>query len=70
MKQLILTEQQLKNMQEYYLLESYLGPIDESIDFNRLWKKYKQAILAGVAAATIMASINNLPIPSISIFST
>lgn len=62
MKSLVLTEQQLNNLKEYYLLESYIGPVNESIDLNRLWEKYKQAIIAGVAASAIFASINNLAV--------
>ena len=62
MKSLVLTEQQLNSLKEYYLLESYIGPVNESIDLNRLWKKYKQAIIAGVAASAIFASINDLTI--------
>lgn len=62
MKSLVLTEQQLNNLKEYYLLENYIGSVNESIDLNRLWQKYKQAIVAGVAITTILASINNLPI--------
>lgn len=62
MKSLVLTEQQLNNLKEYYLLESYIGSVNESIDLNKLWQKYKQAIVAGVAITTILTSINNLPI--------
>ena len=62
MKSLVLTEQQLNNLKEYYLLESYIGPVNESIDLNKLWQKYKQAIVAGVAASAIFASINNLAV--------
>ena len=35
MKSLVLTEQQLNNLKEYYLLESYIGPVNESIDLNK-----------------------------------
>ena len=65
MTKLILTEQQLKNIEDYYLLESYInefGEINESIDLNALWQKYKQAIVAGVASTVILASISNLNI--------
>lgn len=62
MKSLILTEQQFNNLKELYLLESYIGSVNESIDLNKLWLKYKQAIVAGVAASTIFASINGLTI--------
>lgn len=60
MVSLILTEQQLNTLKDYYLLESYIGVVNESVDLNKLWLKYKQAIIAGVAATAIFASINNL----------
>lgn len=60
MKQLVLTEQQFKNIKQYYILESYMGQIDESINFSLLWQKYKKAILAGITSTAIIASINNL----------
>ena len=60
MKSLILTEQQLDCLKEYYLLENYMGSINESINLNKLWEKYKQAIVAGVTATAIFTSIANL----------
>ena len=62
MKSLVLTEQQLNTIKDYYLLESYIGPINESINLNKLWEKYKQALVAGVTATAIFASIANLSI--------
>ena len=62
MKSLILTEQQLNNLKEYYLLEDYVGSINESTNLHKLWEKYKQAIVAGVTATAIFASIANLAV--------
>lgn len=59
---LVLTEQQYNNLKDYYLIESYIGPINESISLSMLWKKYKGAIMAGISAAAIIASINSLNI--------
>lgn len=62
MAQLVLTEQQFREIEQFYILESYMGQIDESIDFSMLWQKYKKALMAGIATTAIVASINNLNI--------
>ena len=59
---IILTEQQFNDIKDFYLIESYIGSINESIDWRMLWKKYKRLILAGVSAAAILSSINGLGI--------
>lgn len=59
---LILTEQQYNELKDYYLIESYIGPINESFSLSDLWKKYKYAMMAGISAAAIIASINALNI--------
>ena len=60
----LITEEQLQSIKEIYALNEFIGPINESIDLYAIWDKYKQAILAGVASAAIMASIANLNIDS------
>lgn len=62
MAKVVLTEEQLKNIQDFYILNDYIGVVNESIDFNKLWNKYKAAILMGITAAAIFASISKLPI--------
>lgn len=62
MAQLVLTEQQFREIEQFYILESYMGQIDESIDFSMLWQKYKKALMAGIATTAIVASINSLNI--------
>lgn len=58
----VLTEQQLNTIKEFYLMEEYIGPINESINLSMLWQKYKHALLVGVSAAAIIASVNALNI--------
>ena len=59
---LVLTEQQYNNLKEYYLVESYIGSINESFSLPMLWKKYKHLIMVGISTAAIIASINALNI--------
>lgn len=59
---IILTEQQFNDIKDYYLIENYIGSINESINLHMLWNKYKRLILTGVSAAAILASINGLGI--------
>lgn len=61
---IILTESQIRSIQEIYALNEFIGTINESIDLNAIWAKYKQAIVAGVTATAIMASIASLNIDS------
>jgi flagellum-specific peptidoglycan hydrolase FlgJ len=59
---LVLTEQQYNKLKEYYLVESYIGSINESFSLPMLWKKYKHLIMVGISTAAIIASINALNI--------
>lgn len=60
----IITEQQFNSIKDYYILENYIGLVNESVNIGELWQKYKKAILTGVAAVAIFTSINNLAISS------
>lgn len=60
---LIITEEQFNIVKDLYTLNEAIGEIDESVSLKQLVQKYKAALTAGIAASTILFSINALNLP-------
>ena len=59
----LITEEQFKALKDLYTLNEDIEEINESFDFQKLIQKYKAALTAGIAASTILLSINALHLP-------
>ena len=62
---LIITEEQFNIVKDLYTLNEAIGEIDESVSLKQLVQKYKAALTAGIAASTILFSINALNLPGL-----